>query len=31
LGLLLVASIHAQQPPDDSRFTGKSTPMEART
>jgi len=31
LGLLLVASIQAQPPqPDDSRFTGKSTPMEGK-
>lgn len=31
LGLLLVASIHAQPPPpDDSRFTGKSTAMDGK-
>ena len=30
LGLVLVASTYAQQPPDDSRFTGKSTPMEGK-
>jgi len=30
LGLLLVASIYAQQPADDPRFTGKSTVMEGK-
>ena len=30
LGLLLVASIHAQPPADDPRFTGKSTTMEGK-